>query len=76
MPLVHLFLNTLGASVRWCYGFLRRRLFNKPKYTFNEYLYGPKDSEDYFDQTAHQFNNKLIAILVIVGIVSVLFWSL
>jgi len=63
--IAHIILNTIGATVRWLYGTIWRTLFNKPKFTFEEYLYGPKDTEDYFDHTAHQFNNKLIAIITI-----------
>lgn len=53
-------LNYVGASVRWTYGTIWRTIFNKPKFTFSEYVNGPNQSKDYFDQTGHQFNNKMI----------------
>ena len=61
----HLVLNFVGGTIRWIYGSLWRTIFNKPKFTFNEYLYGPKKSEDYFDKTAHKFNNIIIGLIAI-----------
>ncbi len=58
-------LNFIGASIRWTYGSIWRTLFRKPKFTFKEYLYGPKNSRDYYDKNAHQLNNKLIGIFAL-----------
>ncbi|MDT0608051.1 hypothetical protein [Croceitalea rosinachiae] len=57
--------NFIGASIRWIYGSVWRTLFNKPKFTFKEYLYGPKGTNDYYDKNAHELNNKLIGIFAI-----------
>lgn len=57
--------NFIGASIRWIYGSIWRTLFRKPKFTFKEYLYGPKNSHDYYDKNAHQLNNKLIGIFAL-----------
>jgi len=67
MHLHRYILNFIGACLRWLYGTVWRTLFNKPKYTFEEYLNGPKKSE-YFDDTAHRLNNKIIA-LIFLGII-------
>ncbi|WP_456442583.1 hypothetical protein [Psychroserpens sp.] len=58
-------INYIGATVRWIYGAIWRTLFNKPKFTFNEYIHGPKNSDDYFDEMGHQFNNKIIGVIFI-----------
>ncbi|PIA78639.1 hypothetical protein BFR04_03650 [Gaetbulibacter sp. 4G1] len=58
-------LNFFGAITRYSYGLIWRTIFRKPKFTFNEYLYGPKNSDNYFDQTAHVFNNKIIGLICI-----------
>ena len=57
--------NYVGASVRWAYGTVWRTIFNKPKYTYSEYVNGPNDSDDHFDEVGHQFNNRIIGIITI-----------
>ncbi len=54
-------LNFIGGSLRWVYGTIWRTLFKRPKFTFKEYLYGPKNSEDWFDQTGHGLANIIVA---------------
>ena len=54
--------NFIGGSLRWKYGSVWRTIFNRPKFTFKEYLYGPNNSEDWFDQTGHGCVNIIIAI--------------
>jgi hypothetical protein len=56
-------LNILGASIRWSYGSIWRNIFRKKRFTFVEYLYGPKNSEDWFDQTGHTFVNRVIGLI-------------
>ena len=34
--------NVIGATVRWIYGTVWRTIFRKKKFTYKEYLYGPK----------------------------------
>ena len=46
---IRAFFNFLGAAARWTWGSIWRTLFNKPKYKWREYLYGP-DNPDYFDE--------------------------
>lgn len=58
----------VGAVVRWMYGSIWRTIFNKPKYKFKEYLHGPANSKDWFDETAHGFNNRIIGLITIVGL--------
>lgn len=57
--------NFIGAVTRWTYGTVWRTLYKRKKYSFKEYLRGPKDSEDWFDMTAHEFNNRVIGALVL-----------
>lgn len=61
--------NFIGACVRWLYGTIWRTIARKPKFTFKEYINGPKNSDDYFDQTGHQFVNKIIGVLFIVSVI-------
>ncbi|MBZ9731632.1 hypothetical protein LB467_18250 [Salegentibacter sp. JZCK2] len=63
--LLEVIFNFVGAAVRWTFGSLYRTLSNKPKFTFKEYLNGPK-KPGWFDEQAHGTNN------VIVGVVSTL----
>lgn len=64
----HLFLNTIGGTIRWIYGSIWRTIFKKPKFDYKEYLYGPKKSKNHWDKH-HVFNNGLVAVifLIIIG---------
>lgn len=64
--------NYIGGTVRWIYGSIWRTIFNKPKFTYNEYINGPKNLKDHFDEYGHQFNNRLVGIGFLVGIVIIL----
>jgi len=57
--------NFIGAVVRWIYGSIWRTIFQKPKFTFVEYLRGPKQSDDWFDQTGHTFVNRIIGFITL-----------
>jgi len=65
----HIILNAIGGTARWVFGMIWRTLFNKNKYTYKEYLHGPKDP-DYYDTMGHGFNNRVIGLLVFVAV----FW--
>ena len=65
-------LNITGATARWIYGSIWRTIFKKSKYSYSEYLKGPKDSTNYYDKQGHRFNNKLIGIIIIVSIFSLI----
>lgn len=66
-------LNFIGGSLRWMYGTVWRTIFNQPKYTFKEYLYGPKISEDWFDQKGQGCANRIIALAFIFLLVVIAF---
>jgi hypothetical protein len=68
LGLLWLLCNYFGGTIRWIYGSIWRTLFNKPKFTYNEYVFGPEKSKDHFDVHGHSFNN-LIITFVILGIV-------
>lgn len=55
-------LNYIGGTIRYIYGSIWRTLFDKPKFTFKEYINGPK-KRDYYDEMGHEFNNRLIAFI-------------
>ena len=67
----HLILNTIGGCVRWTYGSIWRTIFNKPKFTFKEYLYGPKKSKNHWDKH-HMVNNSIVGLVFIIVIISIL----
>jgi len=64
-----------GGIVRYIYGSIYRTLLNKKKYTFKEYLYGPKDSDDFFDNYGHGFVNRIIGLISLVLIASLIIKS-
>ncbi len=66
------FLNFIGAITRWFFGMIWRTVFNKTKYTFDEYLSGPKNSKDHFDVYGHRFNNIIIGSIVLVIILVII----
>ncbi|MDO6622272.1 hypothetical protein Q4509_05315 [Oceanihabitans sp. 1_MG-2023] len=67
----YLILNTIGGTIRWIYGSIWRSIFNKPKFSFKEYLYGPKKSKEYWDQHL-TMNNGIVGFIVIIVIIAVL----
>lgn len=60
-------INYLGGFLRWIYGSTWRTLFKKEKYTFKEYIYGPK-KPNYYDKVGHRLNN-IIVFFIFFGIV-------
>lgn len=68
----HIIFNYTGAIIRWIYGTSWRTILNKPKFTFNEYVNGPKNSTDNFDEFGHQFNNRIIGAFFFVGLIIIL----
>lgn len=64
--------NYIGGTIRWIYGSIWRTIFNRPKFSYKEYINGPKNSKDHFDEFGHQYNNRLIGIGFLVGIIIIL----
>jgi hypothetical protein len=60
--LLGLVLTFVGGTIRYVYGTIWRTLFNKRKYTFNEYMNGP-DRASWYDTSGHGFVNYVIGIL-------------
>ncbi len=54
-------INFIGASIRWIFGTSWRTILNQPKFTFKEYLYGPNESDDWYDQKGHRLSNFIVA---------------
>jgi membrane protein YqaA with SNARE-associated domain len=65
---IRFYLNFLGGIIRYVFGTIWRTIFNKPKFTFKEYIYGPK-SDNYYDEMGHSFNNRMIALVFLVILV-------
>jgi len=55
--------NYTGACLRWIYGSIWRTVAKKPTFTFSEYLNGPKQSSDYYDEFAHGTNNIILGLV-------------
>lgn len=64
--------NFIDACIRWTYGTIWRTIAKKKKFKFNEYLNGPKNSDDWFDITGHTFVNKVIGIVSLVVLILLL----
>lgn len=58
-------LNYIGGTIRWIYGSIWRTVFHKKRFNYNEYLYGPDNSESWYDEAGHEFINRLIAIIIL-----------
>ena len=58
-------LNFIGAVVRWLYGTIWRSIAGRDKFTFNEYLNGPKDGDAIFDTMEHEFVNKIVGMITL-----------
>jgi hypothetical protein len=64
-------LNYIGGTLRYIYGTIWRTIFNRPKFTYKEYINGPK-RKNYYDEMGHEFSNRIIAFIVIGIIVCLL----
>lgn len=62
--------NFIGACVRWLYGTLWRTITNKKKYKFHEYLRGPDNSDDFFDNYGHEFINRIVGLISLASILA------
>ena len=72
IPLVVIFFNFLGGSVRWIFGSLISLISNKPYKTFKEYLFGSKKSKNRTDKIDHTTANGLIGAAVFFIIATVI----
>ncbi len=70
--LLYLFLNFIGDTLRWLYGSVWRTIARRPKFTYSEYLYGSKKSDDRYDTLAHGFNNAMLGFLFCGFVLSIL----
>jgi len=61
--IIQVIFNFIGACLRWVYGTIWRTIMNKPKFTFIEYLNGPKKASDFYDEFTHRTNNVVIGII-------------
>lgn len=63
--------NYLGGTIRFIFGTFWRTLFNKPKFTYKEYVYGLQ-TEDISEKAKHKFNNRVIGAIFICIVVYIL----
>jgi hypothetical protein len=59
-----LLINLIGGSTRWAFGTTWRKLTNQKTFKYREYIYGPENSEDWFDR-GHWFVNFLVFLIVV-----------
>ncbi len=55
-------LQVIGACLRYVYGSIWRSIFNKPKFTYKDYLNGPKKYDNH-EKFTHRYNNQIIGLL-------------
>ncbi len=72
IPLVVIFFNFLGGSVRWIFGSLLCLITNKSYTTYKEYLYGSKKSKNRTDKIDHGTANGLLGAAVFFIIASII----
>lgn len=68
-------LNFVGGSIRWFFGTIYSILFNKKRFTFNEYLYGENIKNNDYEKLEHSLANKVAAFIfffVIIVLISFL----
>ena len=58
--------NFFGALARWLYGTIWRTIARKKKYSFMEYLRGPKHSDGFYDDFGHELVNRFVGLIVII----------
>lgn len=59
--LVEAFFNFMGGTIRWIYGTILGLIVKKPRFTFQEYIYGPNDP-NYYDMMSHQFSDNMALV--------------
>lgn len=57
--------NFIGGTVRYIFGMIWRTILKKKKFSFKEYIYGPKNPEDYFDENGHTFVNGIVGFVTL-----------
>ena len=72
MTLGGIFFNFIGATVRWTYGTIWRTLAKKKKYSFSEYLHGPKNGDLIIDGVGHGCNNVAIGMTFLIIVITLL----
>jgi hypothetical protein len=57
--------NFVGACSRWTWGQIRFKFFGGPKFTFNEYMNGPKNGDEIIDTYGHGCINHVVGIIIL-----------
>ncbi|MES2748411.1 MAG: hypothetical protein V4648_08525 [Bacteroidota bacterium] len=61
-------LNLTGGTIRFIYGTIWRTIFDKPRFTYSEYLYGIQDG-DFWNEFGQESGNRIVAFIFIVIII-------
>lgn len=56
-------LNYTGGTLRFIYGTIWRTIFNKTKFTYKEYIYGPKKG-NYYDKMDTNLTTALLHLFL------------
>jgi hypothetical protein len=62
-------LNWIGGTLRWMLGSIWFSLRQKKNFKYSEYLFGPNNSDDWFDEKGHGFVNILAACVFIMTMI-------
>jgi|GEM_PF-1735008 len=63
------YINYIGGTIRWAIGTTWSNIRGSKKYSYQEYIYGPNDSDDFIiDGLGHQMINRVIGMIVIVAL--------
>lgn len=65
-------LNFIGGNIRWVFGTIWREILKREKFTYKEYLFGPKRSNGSYDEIGHTLNNKIIGAVFLFLLASIL----
>lgn len=67
--LIGVMFNFIGGSARFLMASIYFKLINKPNFTFEEYLHGPKHSDHFYDTVGHSFVNKMLGFIIFITLV-------
>ena len=66
-------LNYLGASIRWCIGFVLKIALGQENFKFQEFLNGFDNKNDIVGQLGHRNVNRLFAAIVVIPLFLILY---
>ena len=64
-------LNFIGACIRWCYGYLFETALGQKNFTFDEFLNGSENKNDFAGRIGHRNVNRFFAALIIIPLIMI-----